>query len=134
MPDAVKAPPPQILCPETKDSWRYIDLKNLAEAGIYTPSQLKKLKDYVMFPLERAAVSNTIARGMLGKNVTGEHYNPSYLFDGATLHKILKTTWEHFWGRFVAFGTLSSGILGIFVICRLIKFFIDTSLHAIGTR
>ena len=132
MPDAVEAPPPQILSPETKDSWRYIDPKNLAEAGIYIPSQLKKLKDYVMFPLERAAVLNTIARGMLGKNVTGEHYNPSYLFDGETLHKILKTTWEHFWGRFVAFGTLSSGILGIFVICRLIKFFIDTSLHAMA--
>ena len=122
---------PQLLQPGRQETWKYVDPKNLAEAGIYTPEQLKSLKEYMRFPLEKSAVLNSVARGMMGQNITGDKINPAFLFDADSIKKIIQTTWEHFWGRFMSFGTASAGILGLIMVGRLIKFCADTAIHTI---
>ena len=93
-----------------------MDPKNLAEAGIYTPEQLKSLKEYMRFPLERSAALNSVAGGMVGQNITRDKINPSFVYGAESIRKIIQSTWEQFWGRFMSFGTASAGILGLIML------------------
>ena len=66
---------------------------------------------------------------MVGHNVTGDNINVSHLINAESIEKIFKTTWERFWGKFISFGTFSAGLLGFFLVFRLIKFVIDSALQ-----
>ena len=83
------------------------------------------------FPLEKSAVLNSVARGMMGQNITGDKINPSFLFDAESIRKIIQSTRGQFWGRFMSFGTASAGILVLIMVARLIKFCADTVIHTI---
>jgi len=53
----------------------------------------------------------------------------SNLLDEASIEKIAATAWEKFWNRFLIFGNVSAGIIGIYMSVRVIKLIIDTFVH-----
>lgn len=129
IPTAVKTPEPQIMQPSSKPTWTYVDAKNLGISGIYSEKDLDKLRDRIMFPAERNAVLNTVARGMTGQAVVKQGLSVAHLFDEETLEKLADSTWNKIWGMFLNFGTASAGIIGLFALIRLIKLIIDTFIH-----
>jgi len=109
--------PPQQLTPMTTLSWEYLTPGSLAVSGIYSEKDIEKLRDHIMFPAEKPALLNTMARGM---------YN---LLDEASLQKIAESTASRIWTGFVTFGSATAGVFGIFIVIRVIKLVIDTAIH-----
>lgn len=62
LPSPAAVDPPQVLKPLTKATWKYQNFQNLLDSGIYTPEDLERLHDHVMYPAERPAYLETISR------------------------------------------------------------------------
>jgi len=110
-------------------SWKYLISGLLAVSGIYSEKDIEKLRDHIMFPAEKPALLNTIARGISGHiihNGTVSMYN---LLDDASLQKIAENTASRIWKGFVTFGSATVGVFGIFIVIRVIKLMIDTVIH-----
>lgn len=128
LPKTIEALPPQNLKPMTKLTWKYITPGPLAVSGIYSEQEIEKLRDHIMFAAEKPALLHSVARGMSGHPTSdgASFYN---LFDQDTLDRIAKDTASKVWEGFITFGSASAGIFGIFIIIRLIKVIIDTTIH-----
>jgi len=129
MPKPVETVPPTVMRPSTKPSWKYISPGALATSGIYSQSDLEELKDHIMFPAERPAILNTIARGILGQPTVFNGGSLSNLIDEASIERIAISAWTKFWNKFLIFGNISAGLIGIYLIGRLIKLLLDTFVH-----
>ncbi|XP_067209983.1 uncharacterized protein [Linepithema humile] len=122
--------PPITIKPMTKTNWNYISPGSLATSGIYNENDLKELRDHIMFPAERPAVLNTLARGMMGQPTT-MHGGGSFanFLDEASIEKITISAWKKFWNKFLIFGNISAGFIGIYLAARAIKLILDTIVH-----
>lgn len=128
-PQPVESISPPTIQPLSHPTWQYISPKNLATSGIYSEEDLNKLRDHIMFPIEKPAMLNTIARGAMGKEIPANAISMYNLFNEADLEKIAESTGEKLWSGFIKFGSATAGIMGIFIIIRIIKLIIDTIIH-----
>ena len=115
--------------PLTKPTWKYVSPGSLATSGIYTETDLEELRDHIMFPAERPAVLNTVARGVMGRSTSLQEGSISNLLDKNAIEKIAVSTWQKFWNKFLIFGNVSAGIMGIYLGIRIFKLILDTIVH-----
>jgi len=125
----VRQLPPQQLTPMTSLSWEYLTPGPLAVSGIYSEKDIEKLRDHIMFPAEKPALLNTMARGISGHTIHDNTVSMYNLLDEASLQKIADNTASRLWKGFVTFGSATAGVFGIFIIIRVIKLVIDTAIH-----
>lgn len=128
-PKPVDTIPPTTMKPLTKPTWKYVSPGALATSGIYTDKDLEELRDHIMFPAERPSVLNTVARGIMGQPSVLHGGSLSNLLDEASIEKIATSAWERFWSKFLIFGNVSAGILGIYLCVRGVKLILDTFVH-----
>lgn len=128
-PQAASTLPPNELQPSTSHTWTYSNPADLATTGIYSLHELNQLRDHIMFPAERPAVLNTIARSFTGQQLNRQGVSFINLLDEESLQKIAASTWSRLWGWFTGFGTFSAGMFGCWVVFKLLKFILDTALH-----
>ena len=129
-PNPVHTVPPLTMQPMTKPNWKYISPGALATSGIYSEKDLNELRNHIMFPAERPAMLNSLARGIMG-NPTAMLGGGSFanLLDEASVEKIAISAWKKFWDRFLIFGNISAGFIGIYLLTRAIKLLLDTIVH-----
>ena len=60
---------PVTLKPQTKPTWKYLSMQGLAISGVYSNKDLDKIRNRIMFPIEKSSVLYTIALGMSGKTI-----------------------------------------------------------------
>jgi hypothetical protein len=83
-----------------------------------------------MFPVEKPAMLNTIAKGAMGHYVPlPGSFSMFNLLDDQTLDRIAESTGKRLWRAFTSFGFASAGIMGIILIIRFIKLVVDTLIH-----
>lgn len=128
-PRPVDTRPPISMKPLTKPTWKYVNPGSLATSGIYTDTDLETLRDHIMFPAERPAVLNTVARGVMGQSTILQGGSIANLMDEASIEKIAISTWEKFWNKFLIFGNISAGFLAVYMIIRAAKLLLDTLVH-----
>lgn len=129
IPALQRAIPPDVIKPATTPTWRYNNLQSLATSGIYTQDELKQLRDRIMFPAERPAILNSIARGMVGTPTISQGGSISNLFDEKAINKIVNSAWDRTWTLFTIFGNISAGMIGILLVGKAIKLIFDTVIH-----
>ena len=129
IPRPVETPPPEVIRPNTEPTWNYHSPKHLANAGIYTPNDLKKLTDFIMQPSEQAAIVNVLTRITTGHDTNTQGVRLVNFIDAESLTKIAHSTWNKMWGWFSTFGITSAGLLGIYFILKSLKLIFDTALH-----
>lgn len=129
MPKPMESLPPTMMRPQTKPQWKYFNPGQLATSGIYSQEDLEKLRDHIMFPAERPAMVNTIIRGMMGEPTVMQGGSLSNLLDEASVEKIVTNAWTKIWSKFLIFGNVSAGIIGIYLCGRIIKLLLDTFIH-----
>ncbi|KMQ87930.1 hypothetical protein RF55_12661 [Lasius niger] len=115
-------------------SWNYLTPGPFAVSGIYSEKDLEKLRDHIMFPAEKPALLNTVARGLTGHSIDTSAVSMYNLLDKAFLNKIAENAASRVWNGFVTFGSATAGIFGIMVIIRIIKLVIDTAIHGCALR
>lgn len=129
MTSLVETLPPPTIQPLTQPAWKYVSPDTLATSGIYTPEDLDRLRDHIMFPVEKPSMLNTIARGAMGQDVPRGSISMINLLDEESLDHIAESAGKRLWNGFVTFGSASAGVLALFIIGRLIKLIIDTLIH-----
>ncbi|KMQ84581.1 hypothetical protein RF55_17519 [Lasius niger] len=129
MPRPVDTTPPIVMKPLTKPVWKYVSPGSLATSGIYTESDLKELRDHIMFPAERPAVLNSLARGIMGRPISLQRGSISNLLDVSIIDKIAVSTWEKIWSKFLIFGNISVGLMKIYFSIKIMKLILDTIVH-----
>ncbi|XP_072767883.1 uncharacterized protein [Anoplolepis gracilipes] len=129
IPNAVETIAPTIMKPLTKPTWKYISPGSLSTSGIYSEQELKDLRDHIMFPVERPSVLNTVARRVIGKPISLQKGSISNLLDDITIKKVASSAWEKVWGKFLIFGNISAGLIGIYLIIQIIKLIVDTIVN-----
>ena len=123
---------PTILRPETKGNFVYVESKYISRGGVYTKEDSERIRERTMFPIERIAVLNAVALGMLnGKNVTDEIDIEAFLRP-EHLEGAIQGFMSKIWNKFLIFGSTSAGIFAIFLLIKIIKFGLDTVLHGIA--
>ncbi|EZA49469.1 Glutamate dehydrogenase, mitochondrial, partial [Ooceraea biroi] len=128
-PRPVDTLPPVTMKPLTKPTWKYISPGSLVTSGIYTDQDLETLPDHIMFPAERPAVLNTVARGVMGRPTIIHGGSIANLLDETSIEKIAISTWEKFWNKFLSFGNLSAGCIAIYLLVKVAKLVLDTIVH-----
>jgi hypothetical protein len=83
----------------------------------------------MMFPVEKPAMLNTIAKGAMGHYVPPGSFSMTNLLDDQALDRIAESTGKRLWQALTNFGSASAGIMGIILILRLIKLVVDTLIH-----
>ncbi|KAL0098785.1 hypothetical protein PUN28_020732 [Cardiocondyla obscurior] len=129
LPRPVESVRPTVMKPMTRPTWKYVSPGSLATSGIYTQTDLDDLKNHIMFLAERPAILNTLARGIMGEPTLVHGGSISNLIDKASIEKIAISTGQKFWSKFLIFGNISVGLMGIYLACRAIKLLIDTLVH-----
>ncbi|KOC58623.1 hypothetical protein WH47_11678, partial [Habropoda laboriosa] len=135
-PKPMESLPPPDIQPLTTPTWHYKNPANLATSGIYTQQQIDELRDHILFPIEKPATLNIIARGAMGGVIPQGVVQLDNLLDEAALQRITESTAKRMWNFFTAFGSISAGCMGVYLICRIIKLILDTlingyALHAV---
>lgn len=129
LPKPIESLTPPIIQPLTRPTWKYVSPAHLATSGIYTSEDLERLRDHIMFPVEKPAILNNIARGASGQTLPPGTIGLSTLLDEKTIEEISKTAGRRIWEHLITFGSASAGIMAIFIILRFIKLIIDTLVH-----
>ncbi|KAK2578446.1 hypothetical protein KPH14_012586 [Odynerus spinipes] len=132
LPNPVETLEPQRLKPMSHPTWKYLTPGSLASSGIYTEKEIEELREHIMFPVEKSAVLNTFARGYTGQDIDQETMSLYHLMDEQTLDKIAQSTMGKIWDGFMTFGSISAGILMIFVILFIIKTIADAIIRGIA--
>lgn len=122
---------PSNLKPSSRPTWRYTEPGlDLATAGIYSQKDMEGLKRQIMFPSERTAITNTLVRKIISNNADTQSLDFGNLIDKNTISSLFYTTWNKAWSTVSIFGEVVSGLMGCWLIAKIIKFVIDTAIHA----
>lgn len=84
----VRQMPAQQLKLLTSLSWEYAKPGPLAISGIYSQTDIEKLRDHIMFPAEKPALLNAMARGLSGHTTHDNTVSMYNLLDEETLQKM----------------------------------------------
>lgn len=129
LPEPIEVKAPETLRPQTKPTWKYVSPETLAVSGIYSANDLRRLRDRILFPVEKPAIIHKLALGITGGEIENESINMYNLFNKETISKLAESAWNSIWTKFMSFGTASAGLIGVLMLCRLIKLLIDTVIH-----
>lgn len=128
-PKPIEVLSPPIIQPLTKPRWHYISPTSLATSGIYNTEDIDRLRTHIMFPVEKPAMLNTLARGALGGAIQPGTVSLTNLLDEDSINRIAESAGAKLWKGFITFGSASAGVLAMFIIIRLVKLIIDTLIH-----
>ncbi|XP_046587861.1 uncharacterized protein LOC124293010 [Neodiprion lecontei] len=128
-PNLIPAIAPDEMSTNTKKSWKYVTPENLATGGIYSNEDIEKLRANIMFPVEKPAVLNTIAREATGQISADHGLSVNSLIDKEAIKRSLEEAWGTVYNFFNTVGTFSATLLGAWITFREIKFLIDTLVH-----
>ena len=82
-----------------------------------------------MFPVERPALLHDLARKMRGYPLGNSVGSLLKLLNEDAVDKIIDSTWNRIWTRFLTFGTTSAGLITILIIIHFIEITIDIILQ-----
>ncbi|XP_043285291.1 uncharacterized protein [Venturia canescens] len=128
-PNGAPVPNPQQLQPLSQPSWTYNPIGNLAESGIYTTEELNELRDKIMFPAEKSALLNTIARGSAGYSVPAGSIAFHNLLTTESIEQLAESTLNKMWHGLEKFGIISAGFFAVVFIFSTIKAVFDTIIQ-----
>lgn len=120
---------PPTIQPLVKPTWKYVSPSHLATSGIYSSEDLERLRDHIMFPVEKPSMLDTLARGAMGQTIPSGSISLTNFLDEKSLEKIAENTGARLWNGFMTFGSASAGVLAIILIARLVKLLVDTVIH-----
>ena len=117
------------ILPSVQATWDYISPASLATSGIYTEKDLEDLRDRIMFPVERSSLLNDVAQEIHGHTIDSHDGTFMKLMNEDTIEKIVESTWDRLWEKFMTFGTASAGVIAILLILQAIKMIVELIIN-----
>nr|WAS28129.1 MAG: putative glycoprotein [Chuviridae sp.] len=122
---------PQQLAVAQELGWEYRNPHHLAKTGIYSASDIEAYQKRLLFPIEKVAVENTMARAFQGMNpdLQGGSWTKNLSVDD--LSHLARDFVGRMWGYFSVLGTTISGLLGFYFLFRILKFVLEVFINAL---
>jgi hypothetical protein len=94
-------------------------LDDMSKQGIYTPADIEKARKHLFFPQVRSRVITEIVH----RTTSDLDSIPSYdrLITPEHFRKAAQSYFSQLWARFMIFGQLASGLIGMWIIIALIR-------------
>lgn len=116
----VKTEDPEVLSPGDKFTWHYEPLENLVSKGLYTRSDLEKYQKLTLSAGESDAISNTVARRLLGQSVDMSRLNFQNVFDERSYSALTDSIKLRLTKTWYSFGEFMAPFLGIWFCWKII--------------
>ena len=134
MPKPTETKNPHQMNPNHKYTWEYKSIGNLATSGIYTQEDLDKLRQAVMFPSDRPAILNILARKASGQTTNLNAISLSNLLDKKILEAYADNAWNRFKAKYTNYGIFSAGIIMTLLIIKCIGRIVAITLNFLNLR
>lgn len=127
-----KTQTPFSLSPVVTPTWTYSDAGLLATEGVYSSEDLDKLRSHLMFPSERKAIAQTVSAAINQDTFISDTTFFNHLLTKEAVESSFKKFMDGLWGNAVTFGNIFSGIFGIMLVFKILKWACDTVVHSRG--
>lgn len=128
----VKETPPRELEVEEETKLEFKTIEQLGSSGLYTNQEVAAVQNVLTFGMQRAAVTNLIARKISGSETDNQGYTSTRLFDTMEMKTLAYSTMSHIWGWFTDIGLIMSTFIGFYVIFKTIKYVIGVILNGMA--
>nr|APG79112.1 hypothetical protein 4 [Hubei lepidoptera virus 4] len=116
---------PKILSPKLPSKWEGLDLGNIMTAGIYTKSQIDRVRHQIMYPQERRAITEVLSGALNGDSISHSKLNYGVMIDQQYLKTQFKSWWHETWGWFKWLGDFGSIFFSLYVIYAALRFLLS---------
>lgn len=124
--------PPITLQPEEEARIPFSPIRPISASGLYSREEIQRIQRLLTFGAQREAVPNIIERKMSDLNTDNQGLSTVRLFDPSEMKKLARSTLQYVWGWFTDIGMFFSGLIGVYVIIKLIKYVANTTLNGIA--
>lgn len=94
----------------------------ISSHGVYTKEDMESFQHTLMFPGERKAVTNEVARRVTGKNSGTENYYMPNLFSQNEFRSLARSAAVEVWGFLSEMGNIFSVCCFLYTICCIISY------------
>lgn len=129
MPRPVESIPPPTIQPLTTPKWKYVSPSNLATNGIYSKEDIERLRNHIMFPVEKPSMLNNLAQSAMGGHVPAGTVSLYNMLDEKSLEKIAENAGSRLWKGFITFGSASAGVITIIMIFHVGKLVVSSIIR-----
>jgi hypothetical protein len=120
---------PNTISSDISQNWTYEYLPSLMSTGLYDSKNVDKMHDMIYENDDRRSASVVVHRTLAGSSTNDQGFN----FGNIMSETVIETTIAKYWHKVMSWtnyvGNLTSSVLGLWVIGKLIKFLIDTVVH-----
>jgi hypothetical protein len=120
-PNPIAISPPAMLSTTLGDTWSYQSTPNLMTSGIYSTEVLNAYQQKLMFPIERDAITYSVAGTVAGRNIESQGLHVGGLLTEATIEELHKSFFRRLYGWYSEFAIHVSGIGGIIMLLYFIE-------------
>lgn len=120
---------PSTLAVDTEGDLPFNTIQSLSTGGLYTPEEIREAQQAMLFGHERVAIANMMTRRAMGQDVDTQGVSMLSMFSAEEIEKLADSAVKKMWGWFNWIGDLTSGLLGIYVIGRVIKWVIEVVIN-----
>ncbi|XP_031337381.1 uncharacterized protein LOC116166512 [Photinus pyralis] len=106
-------------------------IQQIGERGLYTQEEITKIQEQLTFGNEREAVENIIIRKIKGMETNSMGYSTVQIFDMEEMKQLTSSILTQIYGWFATFGQFFSGIIGIYIVIRIIKYVFGVMLNGL---
>ncbi|QMP82300.1 glycoprotein [dermapteran chu-related virus 142] len=128
-PNPIPSLEPPMLSADDKDTWTYQPANHLLTSGIYDSSVIQEYSSRLLYPLERSAIQNILGGKSTGQNLDSQDITLQSFITSSFVDQIEKTAAERFWGWYSTLITHASGLVGIFLIVKMVLWIIAFCLN-----
>ena len=119
---------PKQLSPEVADTFIATRIRYIATAGIYTLQEIQDFAQRLLFPIERQALLNDVARAMNNEPTKNQEVLANLITESLII-SVAKKSWNLIWTDFMVFGQFSSGIMAIVYCAQAVVALIELTIR-----
>lgn len=131
-PDPIQVNAPTLLQPFSDQELSFSAIRPLSEGGLYTNSEVRDLQKALTFPSQRAVINHIMSARIAGNDFQGQGYDFTSVFNTLEVKKLAQSALAEAWAGFEAFGTWTSGVFGIYLVFRVVKYILSVTFNAIN--
>ena len=128
-PAIIRVPAPHRIESSTPGNYKYTSPTGLAVGGIYDYQEVERMRQQIMYPNKKTAITNVIARGMADQQPDMQGLSLQEMLNDILIEKNRVSLLQKAWGKFTVFGNIVAGLIEIMVSCKAVKWVINTLFH-----